>query len=83
MSWLFSQALVAAYSEGTSLAGEPCAALNVMPSPHPFWRNDKPIDASTLSRFGPTCRVLTAESGAALLTSYLAASRARTEAELF
>lgn len=73
MSWLFSQALVEEYSEGTSLAGAPCAELNVMPSPQPFWRNDKTIDASRLSRFGPTCRVLTAFDGEAVLTSYLAA----------
>jgi hypothetical protein len=80
MSWLFSQALVEEFSEGTSLAGAPCAALNVMPSPHPFLRNDKPIAASGLSRFGPTCAVLTADAGEELLTSFLAAFPAPTSA---
>lgn len=78
MSWLFSQALVAEYSEATCSAGAPSAQLNVMPTPHPFWRNDKPMDASSLSRFGLTCAVLTEDLGAALLTWFLADSRVRT-----
>lgn len=78
MSWLFSQALVEEYSAGTSLDGEPCAQLNVMPTPHKFWRQDKTIEASDLSRFGLTLRLLTDAHGTALLMSYLAASRART-----
>jgi hypothetical protein len=55
MSWLFSQALGAEYSEATCSAGVPSAQLNVMPTQHPFWRNDKMMDASSLSRFGLTC----------------------------
>ncbi len=51
-----------------------------MPSPQPFWRNDKTIDASRLSRFGPTCRVLTAAAGEELLASFLAAFPAQTSA---
>ena len=39
MSWLFSQALVEEYSAVTCSDGEPCAQLNVMPTPQPFWRN--------------------------------------------
>jgi hypothetical protein len=78
MSWLFSQALVEEYSAGTSLAGEPCAQLNVMPTPHKFWRNDKTIDASDHSRFGLTSQLLTDAHGEELLTSYLAASLVRT-----
>jgi hypothetical protein len=81
MSWLFSQALVEEYSEGTSLDGEPSAQLNVTPTQHKFWRNDKTIDASDLSRFGLTLRLLTAARGAELLMSYLAAFRARTSAQ--
>jgi hypothetical protein len=81
MSWLFSQALVAAFSEANSLDGEPCAPLNVMPTPHRFWRNDKMMDASKLSQFGLMCAVLTEDHGAALLTSFLEASRARTSAQ--
>jgi hypothetical protein len=80
MSWLFSQALVEEYSAGTSLDGEPSAQLNVMPTPHKFWRSDKTIDASDHSRFGLTSRLLTDSHGEALLMSYLAASHARTSA---
>lgn len=68
MSWLFSQALVAEYSAATSSDGAPSALLNVMPTPHSFWRNDKPMDCSRLSRFGLTCAVLTDAHGEALLT---------------
>lgn len=78
MSWLFSQALVAEYSEAICLDGEPSAPLSVMPTPHKFWRNDKTMEPSKLSQFGLTCAVLTATHGEALLTSYLAASLART-----
>lgn len=74
MSWLFSQALVEEYSAGTSLDGKPYAQLNVMPTRHPFWHNGKTMDACDLSRFGPTCAVLTDGPGAELLMSYLAAS---------
>jgi hypothetical protein len=80
MSWLFSQALVEEYSAGTSLAGEPCAQLNVMPTPHKFWRRGKTIDASDLSLFGLTLRLLTDAHGAELLMSYLADFRAKTSA---
>ncbi|CAI8898511.1 conserved hypothetical protein [Pseudomonas sp. IT-232MI5] len=78
MSWLFSQALVAEYSEATSSAGAPSAQLSVMPTQHKFWRNDKTIEPSQLSRFGLTCAVLTVDHGAALLTWFLADSRVRT-----
>lgn len=81
MSWLFSRALVEAFSEASSLDGEPCAPLSVMPTPHKFWRNDKTMEFSKLSQFGLTCAVLTEDHGAALLTSFLEASRARTSAQ--
>ena len=68
MSWLFSQALVAEYSQGTAWDGEPCAQLNVMPTQHKFWRNDKTLEPSDLSRFGLTCAALTEDRGADLLT---------------
>ncbi|SDV49224.1 hypothetical protein SAMN05216551_107164 [Chitinasiproducens palmae] len=80
MSWLFSQALVEEFSAGTCSAGEPCAQLNVMPTPHKFWRRDKTMDASDHSRFGLTSQVLTADRGAELLMSYLAGFHARTSA---
>ena len=81
MSWLYSQALVEAFSEENSWDGEPCAPLNVMPTPHKFWRSDKMMEPSNLSRFGLTCAVLTEDHGAALLTWYLADSLARTSAQ--
>ena len=78
MSWLFSQALVAEYSVATCSDGTPSAPLSVMPTPHRFWRNDKTMEPSQLSRFGLTCAVLTEGHGAALLMWFLADSRART-----
>ena len=78
MSWLFSQALVAEYSAGTCLAGEPSSQLNVMPTPHKFWRSDKTIESCDLSRFGLTLQLLTDAHGEELLMSYREASRART-----
>lgn len=80
MSWLYSQALVEEFSEATSSGGEPSAQLNVMPTLHPFWRNDKPMDVSRLSRFGLTCAALTEQHGADLLTWFRAGFRARTSA---
>jgi hypothetical protein len=81
MSWLFSQALVEAFSEASSLDGEPCAPLSVMPTLHKFWRNDKTMEFSKLSQFGLTCAVLTEDHGEELLTSFLAVSLARTSAQ--
>lgn len=78
MSWLFSQVLVEAYSEANCLGGEQCAQLSVMPTQHKFWRNDKMIEPSSLSRFGLTCAVLTENHGKGLLTSYQAVFRAKT-----
>lgn len=81
MSWLYSQALVEAFSGANSWDGEPCAPLSVMPTPHKFWRNDKTMEPSNLSRFGLTCAVLTEDHGAELLMSFLEASHARTSAQ--
>lgn len=78
MSWLFSQALAAAYSPENSLDGVPSAQLKLMPSPHPFLRDDKTTDYSTYSRYGLTCEVLTAAAGEDLLTSFLVGSHVRT-----
>ena len=80
MSWLFSQALVEAFSAGTCSDGEPSAQLNVTPTPHPFWHRDKTMDSWSPSQFGLTCSVLTEDRGAALLMSFLAAFPARTSA---
>jgi len=90
MSWLFSKALInsvnlpssqvqeAESSADTFSDGEPSAQWNVMPTPQGFWRNDKMMDASRLSRFGPTLRLLTGQHGEAVLTSFLEAFPART-----
>lgn len=78
MSWLFSQALVAEFSAATCSDGAPSAPLSVMPTQHKFWRNDKTMEPSQLSRFGLTCAVLTESLGADLLTWFLADSRVRT-----
>ena len=78
MSWLFSQVLVEEFSPDTSSDGEPCAQLNVKPTPHKFWRNDKMMEFSKLSQFGLTLQLLTENRGEAVLISYLAAFPART-----
>lgn len=78
MSWLFSQALVAEYSAATCSDGAPSVPLSVMPTPHKFWRNDKTMEPSQLSRFGLTCAVLTEDHGAELLTWFRAGFPART-----
>lgn len=92
MTWLFSKALmdsaslpfsqepVAESLEATCSDGAQSAEWNVMPTPQGFWRNDKMMDASRLSQFGPTLRLLTEQHGEAVLTSFLAAFPARTSA---
>lgn len=80
MSWLFSQALAEEYSAATCSGGKRYAQLNVMPTQHKFWRNDKMMEFSDLSRFGLTCAVLTESHGEELLTSFLEDFRARTSA---
>lgn len=82
MSWLFSQALVEEFSAGTCSAGEPSSQLNVMPTQHKFWRNDKTMEPSDLSRFGLTCAALTADRGEELLTWFRAGFPVRTSARL-
>jgi hypothetical protein len=80
MSWLYSQALVAAFSEATCSDGEQSAQLSVMPTARRFWRSDKPMECSRFSQFGRTLNLLTASRGAELLISYLAAFPVRTSA---
>lgn len=80
MSWLFSRALVAEFSEATCWDGALSAPLSVMPTLHRFWRNDKMMDASRLSQFGLMCAVLTEDRGADLLTWFREDFLARTSA---
>ena len=72
MSWLFSQALVAEYSEGCCLDGEPSAQSNLMNTPAMYLSQGKTMEASNLSRYGMMCEPLTEDRGEELLTLFLA-----------
>ena len=80
MSWHFSRALVAEYLADICSAGDASAQLNTTPMPVAFYYPDKTTEHSRLSRFGMTSEPLTVSRGAALLTSFLAASRVKTSA---
>ena len=80
MSWLFSQALVAAYSEASCSDGEQSAPSNTTPTPQAFLLRDKTTDAWSRFPSGMTCEPLTESRGEELLRSYLAASLAPTSA---
>ena len=78
MSWLYSRALVAAYSGANFSAGAPSALLSATPTPQAFLSPDRMKVFSRLSRFGMTFAPLTDALGEELLTWFRAASRART-----
>jgi len=78
MSWLYSQALVEAFSEANCLDGTQSALLNGESTPQAYCAPDKMKGFSRLSRFGMTFKPLTDDLGAELLTLYLAAFPART-----
>ena len=78
MSWLFSQALVEEYSEGTSLDGAPCALSNGKPTQLPSWCSDKTMANCQLSQSGMTFKPLMEDLGEAVLMSFLAAFPVRT-----
>ena len=78
MSWLFSQALVEAYSEAICLGGEPSAPSNGSHTPQAYLSSDKMTGFSRLSRFGMTFKPLTESRGKKLLTLYLAGFHAKT-----
>ena len=80
MSWLFSQALVAAYSEATSSDGEPSALSNGNPTRLAYLPPDRMTAFSRPSRSGMTFSPLTEDFGAAVLMWCQEASRARTSA---
>lgn len=81
MSWLFSQALVAAYSADTCSDGAQSAPLSAMPTRRRFYAKDKMMGYSHRSLCGLTCRRLTATHGRALLMSFLADFHARISAQ--
>jgi hypothetical protein len=78
MSWLFSQALVEASSEASSLDGRPSAPSNTMPTPQAFLSRDKTTDAWSRFPSGMTCEPLTEKRGEELLTWFRAVFLAKT-----
>jgi hypothetical protein len=78
MSWLFSQALVAAYLEDTYSDGEQSALSSGSPTQLAYLPPDKMMAFSRLSRFGMTFKPLTADRGEAVLMSYLEAFPVKT-----
>ena len=80
MSWLFSQALVEAYSADTCSDGAQSAPSSGNPTPQAFLPPDRMTAFSRPSRFGMTFKPLTDGLGAAVLMWCQEASRARTSA---
>jgi hypothetical protein len=78
MSWLFSQALVEAYSEESYLVGEPSVPLSGKPTQQAYCAPDKMTEFSRLSRFGMTYKPLLADRGEELLTLFLEDFHAKT-----
>jgi len=82
MSFIYSQALVAASSLGNCSGTAAYAPSSGSPTLNPSLWHDKTMEVSRHSRFGMTCRPLTEDHGAALLTWWLEAFPARTSAWL-
>jgi hypothetical protein len=80
MSWLFSRALVEAYSEATCSDGEPSAQSSGNPTQLAYLPPDRMTAFSRPSRSGMTFKPLTDDHGAAVLTSYLEAFPVKTSA---
>lgn len=80
VSFIFSQALVEASSLANSWGTDVSVPSSANPTPKPCLWHDKTMAPSRLSRFGMTCKTLTDDRGAALLTWWLEDSRARTSA---
>ena len=78
MSWHFSQALVAAYSEESCSDGELSAPLKSNLTESPGSCNGKTKDSLNPSRYGMTCEHSTGSPGEELLTWFRAAYLART-----
>jgi len=82
MSWLFSQALVAEYSAGNCLDGEPSAQWSGIPTAQVYSPSGKTMAFSKLLRYGMTCKPLTESHGEALLTWFLAGFPVKTYPQL-
>lgn len=80
MSWLFSRALVEAFSEATCSDGARSALSSGSPTPQAFLPPDRMTAFSRPSRSGMTFKPLTEDLGAAVLTWCQEVSRARTSA---
>lgn len=78
MSWLYSRALVEAYSQENNSDGGPSAPSSGNPTPQAYLSPDRMTAFSRLSRFGMTFAPLTDALGADVLTWFLAGSRAKT-----
>ena len=78
MSWLYSRALVAAYSAGASSDGEPSAPSSATPTPPACYSHGRTTARWPRSLSGMTCEPLPADRGAAVLTWFLAAFRVKT-----
>ena len=81
MSWHFSRALVAEYSAGNSLDGEPFARWKSLPFAPDDSCSDKMKGTCHRSPFGTMFVPSTANHGAELLTWFREASRVRTSAQ--
>jgi hypothetical protein len=81
MSWLYSLALVEAFSAATCSDGARSALSNGTPTPRAFCAPDRMTAFSRPSRFGMTFGPLTDALGAELLTWFLAGFPVRTSAE--
>ena len=80
MSWLYSRALVEAFSEASSLDGALSAPLSGSPTPQVFLPSDKTIRFWSLSRYGMTCRPLMDGLGPEVLMWCQAGFPAKTSA---
>ena len=78
MSYIFSRALVEEFLEANYSESEPSAPLNSNPTPQAYCSPARMTAYSRLSRYGMTYAPLTDDRGAALLTWYREAFRART-----
>ena len=73
MSFIYSRALVEEYSRAKCSDTDVFAPLSGNPTPKPCLWHDKTMEVSPHSRYGMTCRPLTEDRGADVLTWWLAA----------
>lgn len=78
MSFIYSQALVEAFSQDNCSDTELSAQSNLSHTHKPCLLHDKTMEASRLSRFGMMCEPLTESLGVELLTWWLAAFPVKT-----